>query len=69
MLVFVNRGALAAVVRLRGQALGAAEAMVQHVIAPLLDLEVRAWRNAAYSSVCNTQVPAVKPEFSSRIDR
>ncbi|MBA2436047.1 MAG: DUF4157 domain-containing protein, partial [Chthoniobacterales bacterium] len=69
MLVFVNRGALAALVRLRGQALGAAEAMVQHVIAPLLDLEVRAWRNAAYSSVCNTQVPAVKPEFSSRIDR
>lgn len=63
MLVFVNRGALAALVRLRGRAVGALEAMGQHVVAPFLDLEVKAWRNAAYQSICNTAVPEVERAF------
>ncbi len=67
MLVFVNRGSLAALVRLRGRAIGAAEAMLQHVLAPLVDLEVKAWRNAAFETVCNTPVPPVEPGFSGRI--
>jgi Family of unknown function (DUF5995) len=63
MLVFVNRGSLAALVRLRGRAVGAAEAMLQHVVAPLVDLEVKSWRNVAFESMCNASVPPVEAGF------
>ena len=66
MLVFVNRGALAALVRLRGRALGAAEATLQQLVAPLLDLEVKTWRNAVYSAACNAAVPDPTPAFLTR---
>jgi hypothetical protein len=67
MLVFVNRGSLAALIRLRGRTLGAAEAMLQHIAAPLVNLEVKAWRNAAFESLCNASVPSVEASFSRRI--
>jgi hypothetical protein len=57
MLVFVNRGALAALVRLRGAGVGAAEAMINQLVAPLVKLEVKAWRNAVYVQGCNAVVP------------
>jgi hypothetical protein len=63
MLVFVNRGSLAALTRLRGRALGAAEAMLQQLVAPMIDLEVKAWRNAVYNSACNATVPDPTPGF------
>ena len=58
MLVFVNRGSLAALSRLRGRVVGASEAILQRFVAPLVDLEVETWRNAAYMKVCQTPVPA-----------
>jgi uncharacterized protein DUF5995 len=67
MLIFVERGSLAALVRLRGQALGAAESMLQRVAAPLVGLEVKAWRNAAFKHICNMSVPPVEASFSQRI--
>jgi hypothetical protein len=67
MLVFLNRGSLAALVRLRGRTLGAAEAMLQQIAAPLLNLEVKAWRNAAFENVCNAAVPPVEASFRLRI--
>jgi hypothetical protein len=63
MLVLANRGALAALVRLRGRAVGAAEAMLNALVGPALGLDVKAWRNAAYQSVCNTPVPPVERGF------
>ena len=63
MLVFVNHGSLAALVRLCGRALGAVEAMLQQVAALLLDLEVKAWRNAAFESLCNAPVQSVEASF------
>ena len=57
MLVFVNRGSLAALVRLRGRAIGAAEAMLNQLAAPMLELEVKAWRNAVFEAACHTRVP------------
>ena len=47
----------------------AAEAMLQHVVAPLVDLEVKSWRNAAYENVCHLPVPEVEPSFSPSIFR
>jgi len=41
MLVFVNRGSIAALVKLRGKAVAAAEAMLQYLVAPMIDLEVK----------------------------
>jgi hypothetical protein len=67
MLAFVNRGSLAALVRLRGRALGAAEAMLQHVVAPLANLEVKFWRNATFEGICNVSVPSVEAGFSRHI--
>jgi hypothetical protein len=61
VLPFVNRASFDALVRLRGQTLGAAEAMLQHLVAPLVGLEVKAWRNAAFESACNVPVPEVDP--------
>lgn len=63
MLVFVKRGSLAALVRLRGRALGAAEAMLEQLIAPFLKLEVKVWRNTVYKSACNIPVPNPDPKF------
>jgi hypothetical protein len=57
MLVFVNRGSLAALVRLRGRPLAAAEAMFNQLMAPLLELEVKAWRNAVFEAACHVRVP------------
>jgi hypothetical protein len=57
MLVFVNRGALAALARLRGRALGAAEAILQQLGGPVTGLDVKAWRNSAFQKVCATDVP------------
>ena len=41
MLVFVNRGNLAALVRLRGRAVGEAERMLQELVGPIIDLDGR----------------------------
>ncbi len=57
MLVFVNRGSLAALVRLRGRAIGSAEAMLNQLAAPMLELEVKAWRNAVFEAACHARVP------------
>jgi hypothetical protein len=63
MLVFVNRGNLAAIARYRGQAVGAAETIVQNILGPALDLDVKSWRNAAYQRICNTAVTPVQSGF------
>ncbi len=63
MLVFVNRGNLAATVRYRDRAVGAAETILQNFLGPMLDLDVQAWRNAAYQRICNTAVTPVQPGF------
>ena len=57
MLIFVNRGSLAAQVKLRGRAVGALEAALQAIVAPLVSLDVKAWRNAVYTTQCNVAVP------------
>ncbi len=67
MLVFVKRGSLAALVKLRGQAIGAAEAMMEALVAPMVELEVKAWRNSAYENICHVPVPDPHPSFSPRL--
>jgi Family of unknown function (DUF5995) len=67
MLVFVNRGALAATVRLRGKTIGVAETILSQLTAPLVDLEVKSWRNAVYENACYATVPAVESDFVRRI--
>jgi hypothetical protein len=67
MLVFVNQGALTAAVALRGRAIGALEMMLQQLIAPMVDLEVKAWRNAAYRDICQIPVPDPNPAFRPRL--
>jgi len=66
MLVFVNRGSLAAQVRLRGRAVGAAEAVLQQLICPLVDLDVKAWRNAVFMAACQAPVPDPARPFPTR---
>jgi hypothetical protein len=63
MLVFVNQGALAAAARYRGRYVGTAEVILQQLTAPLVDLEVKVWRNAAYQNVCGQPVPDPAPSF------
>lgn len=63
MLVLVKRGSLAAQVRLRGRLLGAAEAILEQFMAPLLKLEVKVWRNTVYKNACNLPVPNPDPKF------
>jgi hypothetical protein len=67
MLVFVNRGALAAVVRLRGIVLGSLETVFQRFAEPIVKLEVKAWRNAVYEGACYMMVPEVGQDFVKRI--
>jgi len=67
MLVFVNRGSLAALVKLRGRTLGAAEAIVQYLAAPMIDLEVKVWRNTVYQDTCQVPVPDPHPTFRPRL--
>ncbi|MCS6303730.1 MAG: hypothetical protein H8K07_08700 [Nitrospira sp.] len=67
MLVFVNRGALAATIRLRGKAVGVAETLFNQITAPFIGLEVKAWRNTVYQNACNSLVPDVEPAFSRRV--
>ena len=43
--------------RLRGRAIGAAEAMLNQLAAPMLELEVKAWRNAVFEAACHARVP------------
>lgn len=63
MLIFVRRGALAALVRLRGRALGAAEAILQGLVGELVRLEVKQWRNAVFEEACNQTVPDPSTTF------
>jgi hypothetical protein len=67
MLVFVNRGALAATVRLRGKVAGVAETILSQLMAPVVDLEVKTWRNTVYQNACNALVPDVEPAFIRRV--
>ena len=67
MLALVNRGMLAALVRLRGQAVGAAEVLVMALFGPMMDLEVKTWRNEVYQKQCNASVPNVESEFGNRM--
>jgi hypothetical protein len=64
MLVLVNQGNVAAIVRYRDPPIGAAEAIVMRFLAPALDLDVEAWRNTAYQRICKTAVAPVQPGFS-----
>jgi hypothetical protein len=57
MLVFVNRGALAATNKLRGHIVGTAATMIMQIVGPLMDLDVKAWRNAAFEAACGRKVP------------
>lgn len=57
MLVFVNRGALAATNKLRGHLIGTAATMIMQIVGPLVDLDVKAWRNAAFEAACGRKVP------------
>ena len=57
MLVFVNRGALAATNKLRGRVIGTAATMIMQIVGPLMDLDVKAWRNAAFEAACGRTVP------------
>jgi hypothetical protein len=63
VLVFVNRGALAATIELRGKFLGVSETIANQFIAPLVDLDVKAWRNTVYQRTCNAVVPAPEQAF------
>jgi len=63
VLVFVNRGALAATIELRGKFLGVSETIANQFIAPLVDLDVKAWRNTVYQKTCNAVVPAPQQKF------
>ncbi len=67
MMVFVNRGALAATIRLRGKAAGVAETLFNQITAPFIGLEVKVWRNTVYKNACNILVPDVEPAFSRRV--
>jgi hypothetical protein len=67
MLLFVERGSFAALVRLRGETMAEAEDMVQKEVAPILGLDVKAWRNAAYQKICGVAVPDVEPGFPKRV--
>lgn len=66
MLVFVNRGALAATNKLRGQVIGTAATMIMQIVGPLLDLDVKAWRNAAFEAACGRLVPDPDSPFPAR---
>ena len=57
MLILVTRGSVYALVRLRGQLIGAAEALINAFVAPLVNLEIKTWRNAVYAGTCNADVP------------
>jgi hypothetical protein len=57
VLSLVNRGALAATIELRGKFLGVTETIANQFIAPLVNLEVKAWRNTVYEQACNAVVP------------
>jgi hypothetical protein len=63
MLILVNRGSLAAQVKLRGQRKGTAEALLQQLMAPLVNLDVKEWRNAVYTAACNSPVPDPETSF------
>jgi hypothetical protein len=62
MLVFVNRGALAATNKLRGRVIGTAATMIMQIVGPLMDLDVKAWRNAAFEA-CKRKVPDPDSQF------
>jgi hypothetical protein len=66
VLIFVNRGALAALVRLRGRAIGAAQLMFGQLAAPWVNFEVKVWRNAVYENACGINVPDPTPGFLTR---
>jgi hypothetical protein len=63
VLVFVNRGALAATIELRGKFLGVNEIIANQFIAPLVNLDVKAWRNTVYRNACNAVVPEPEQTF------
>jgi hypothetical protein len=63
VLVFVNRGALAATIELRGKFLGVSEIMANQFIAPMVNLDVKEWRNAVYRNACNAVVPDPESTF------
>ena len=63
VLIFVNRGALAASVELRGKFLGVSETIANQFIAPIIGLDVKVWRNTVYQTTCNAVVPDPAPQF------
>jgi hypothetical protein len=66
MLVFVNRGALAATNKLRGRVIGTAATMIMQIVGPLMELDVKAWRNAAFEAACGRPVPNPDVPFPVR---
>ncbi len=67
VLVFVNRGALRAQVKLRGKFLGVTETIASQLAAPIVKLDVKVWRNAVYEKACNAFVPDPQPDFRPRM--
>ena len=63
MLVFVKTGALIATIKLRGMFMGVTETIAQEFMAPFVNMEVKAWRNASYQDVCHIPVPDPNPVF------
>ena len=65
VLVLVNRANLRSLTILRGQFLGAAEFIAQYFVGPMLDLEVKNWRNTVYEDACSAPVPNPSRDFSA----
>jgi len=69
VLVFVNRGALAATVELRGKFVGVTETIASQLVAPAVGLDVKVWRNTVYQKMCNAVVPSPESGFRPVLHR
>ncbi len=66
MLIFINRGSLAALKRLRGRFWGSWEAIFDKlVVSKVTNLNVTQWRNVAYQMVCKKPVSNPSRSFLS----
>lgn len=67
ILTFVLRGNLAAENKLRGKFGGATMFLLSALVGPKLNMDVKKWRNAAYTEVCAGTVPDPEKSFQSQI--
>lgn len=68
-LIFVNKGSLAALVRLRGSFFAPAESILNQLFGILTEIEVKTWRNAVYNQVCNANVPEPEKVFYNSVNK